>query len=351
MDGSAIKRNHAFDVLRVVALSAVIMIHVSSRLFNSFDAEAFFVGNIFNSLSRFAVPVFAMVTGALLLNEEKKLSCKKLLSEYILKTVLLFLFWSVLYAVLFSVLVPLKNGNAPDISKVFTSIFKGHYHMWYLHMLIGFYLVLPLYRRFVIKANKSIVAVMIAVLTVVQSLIPIADLLLKEHSGFELMHIYENSGLRTFFGFHLFFLYGWYVRSFRLSAKARYAIYILGAASLVFTIVATAFISMSENKAYTDLYNSLYLNNVCFSFAVFLFFLQKYKNKESIAKPVTDISRLSFGIYIIHPIIVELFCEKSFMPSSPVLYVITLWLMAAVLSYLICLAVSKVPFLKKIIRT
>ncbi len=342
------KRNYAFDVMRVIALSAVIMIHVSSRLFDGFEFSSFFVGNIFNSVSRFAVPVFAMVTGALLLNEEKKLSFKAVLSGYILKTAALFLFWSFLYAMLFFVAVPIKNGEAVAVSDVLVRAFKGHYHMWYLQMLLAFYCVLPLIRHFTEKQSKKAAQILICSLVLIQSLLPLIDLLLSEK---KLMPFYEKSGLRIFFGFHLFFLAGWYFNTFRLSQKQRSFLYTAGALSLAFTVIVSAVVAFDRQTAYTEIYNSLYLNNVIFSFAVFEFFRHRFGNADKVPEYITGISSLSFGIYIVHPIVLELFCEKGFMPSSPLLYVITLWLITAVLSYLICFVISKIPFIKKIIRT
>ena len=351
MNQIATKRNYAFDVLRFAAISAVIMIHVSSRLFYEFDSATFLVGNIFNSVSRFAVPVFAMITGALLLREEKEISVKEVFSKYILRTALLFVFWSGVYVVIFRVLVPLKNGIQPDVSEMLKSFIKGHYHMWYLYMLAGFYLVLPLMKKFVRKDNMKAVSCVTAAMIIIQSLLPLADIFIVKHTEFSVVSFYENSGLRTFFGFHMFFLLGRILSSIEIKKIYKCLIYVSGGVSIVLTVVFTQIISEKKAEAFTRLYDNLYLNTVITSVAVFVFIFSLFKNKNDTVALIKSVSGLSFGIYIVHPIVIELFCSRPFMPQSPVLYIISLWLITAVVSYAVCLAVSKIPFIKKLIRT
>lgn len=350
MSRLATKRNYAFDALRFAAISAVIMIHVSSRLFPNFDSTTFISGNIFNAASRFAVPVFAMTTGALLLREEKEISVKKIFSKYILKTVLLFVFWSGIYDVIFRVLVPIKDGAQPDMGEILKSFVTGHYHMWYLYMLLAFYLVLPLMKKLVRKDNMKAVGCVTAVMIAVQSLLPVADIFIVKHTDFSLVRFYENSGLRTLLGFHMYFLLGWILSSIEFKKIYRHLIYASGGISLALTTVFTQIISEKNGKAFTRLYDNLYLNTVITSVAVFLLIFSLFKNKNDINPLIKSVSKLSFGIYIVHPIVIEFFCARFFMPQSPALYIITLWLITAVVSFLICLALSKIPFVKKIIR-
>ena len=61
------KRIYYFDVLRVIACLAVIMIHTSGTyVLRNFRTFNFWVRNLFDSLSRIAVPLFVMISGALL---------------------------------------------------------------------------------------------------------------------------------------------------------------------------------------------------------------------------------------------------------------------------------------------
>ena len=72
------QRKLYLDLLRIIAISAVVMIHVSaSYVTNANSLLDFTVGNIFDSVSRLGVPLFLMISGALILDENKEFNCKK----------------------------------------------------------------------------------------------------------------------------------------------------------------------------------------------------------------------------------------------------------------------------------
>jgi surface polysaccharide O-acyltransferase-like enzyme len=58
-------RDIGFDVIRVMASVMVVVIHVSASLFYRFEA-GWVAANFYDSLSRSAVPLFFMISGALL---------------------------------------------------------------------------------------------------------------------------------------------------------------------------------------------------------------------------------------------------------------------------------------------
>ena len=62
----------AFDVMRIVAIFAVIWLHFSSQRFNlSFPSTEWEIRNVYDSMVRWGVPVFVMILGALFLDPNK----------------------------------------------------------------------------------------------------------------------------------------------------------------------------------------------------------------------------------------------------------------------------------------
>ncbi len=107
------------DYLRVFATLAVIIIHVSSQNWattnvNGFEWQFF---NFADSVSRWAVPVFVMISGSLFLSRD--IPVKKLYTKYILRMAISYLVWTCLYNLL----------SVP------------RYHMWYILMIIGIYML------------------------------------------------------------------------------------------------------------------------------------------------------------------------------------------------------------------
>lgn len=78
------------DVVRVIACFAVIMIHSSAPyVIENFGSLNFWIGNIFDGLARIGVPLFVMVSGALMLDEKYNFSKQKLI-EHIKKMIIFF---------------------------------------------------------------------------------------------------------------------------------------------------------------------------------------------------------------------------------------------------------------------
>ena len=58
------------DLLRAVACLCVVMLHVSAAyVFKGVGSRDFWVGNLVDSASRAGVPLFVMISGALMLDE------------------------------------------------------------------------------------------------------------------------------------------------------------------------------------------------------------------------------------------------------------------------------------------
>ena len=137
-------RDFEFDCLRIIAILAVIMIHCSAPYVIDFprDSFNFVIGNIFDSVARIGVPFFVIISGYFMLNENKELSILKIKSK-ILKLFMILGFWSLFYALVYH----FKN--------FLNAFIYGHYHLWFLYMLIGLYLITPILRLFVKKEKPQ----------------------------------------------------------------------------------------------------------------------------------------------------------------------------------------------------
>ena len=97
------RREIEFDILRILAILAVIMIHVSAPFVINYQPNSlqFTVGNIFDSISRIGVPFFVLISGTFMLDENKELSINKL-SKKILKLLTILIVWSAFYALVYN---------------------------------------------------------------------------------------------------------------------------------------------------------------------------------------------------------------------------------------------------------
>lgn len=97
--------------------------------------------NFYDSISRWGVPILVMISGSLFLSRD--ISLERLYKKNILKLVIVFIIWSLCYSSIFNIIVSYSLKN-------FISAFiKGHYHLWFLYMIIGLYMITPFLRKII----------------------------------------------------------------------------------------------------------------------------------------------------------------------------------------------------------
>lgn len=136
-----------FDYLRVFAAFAVIIIHTAAQNWYSVDVNSFEwqVLNFYDAIVRWGVPVFVMISGSLFLGKEIPL--KKIYAKYILRMAISFIVWSVVYTVF----------HRRDIVNSLLAIISGqwNYHMWFVLMIIGIYMCIPIIKP-IVETNVKI---------------------------------------------------------------------------------------------------------------------------------------------------------------------------------------------------
>ena len=86
------------DVLRVFAIAAVVIVHVSADIITEWSAvprSCWWIANFYDSLARGAVPLFVMVSGALLLPKAE--SYRDFFVKRFQRIVIPFIVWTVFY--------------------------------------------------------------------------------------------------------------------------------------------------------------------------------------------------------------------------------------------------------------
>lgn len=157
-----IEREYNYDLLRTISMIAVIMIHVSATWVNGFleymveggmieDLLHPMMSCIYNTISRFAVPCFVMLTGAFVLADNSTENYKVFYKKKIIKIGIPTMVFSIVY-ILYRLLFCFVGERVEfgDIILLAGDVVKGSpfYHMWYLYMLIELYLLAPIVVRF-----------------------------------------------------------------------------------------------------------------------------------------------------------------------------------------------------------
>ncbi|MDP5255723.1 MULTISPECIES: acyltransferase [unclassified Vibrio] len=144
------KRIEFFDLLRVVAAVVVVAIHVLGpyrHQFSSlpFDQWSFAVG--LNSVIRWAVPVFLLITGALMLSDRRPFQFGYYLKRRVAKVVIPFVVWSIFYA-FFASFTPQGQFNPAVVEHILANISEhaAYYHLGFFYYFIPLYLLAPFFK-------------------------------------------------------------------------------------------------------------------------------------------------------------------------------------------------------------
>lgn len=146
MSMKTLTRLSYIDILKIVATFAIVLWHVSAvyvRMDAALLSPLGALPYVINLCVRFALPMFMMISGALLLRESYAFNFKQKFS-YIIK---LYAVWSLVYVLADQAMRAASGGALLSPAEMLASWIRGPYHFWYLQMLLGVYLLMPLLVR------------------------------------------------------------------------------------------------------------------------------------------------------------------------------------------------------------
>ncbi|HMU70790.1 MAG TPA: acyltransferase family protein, partial [Chitinophagales bacterium] len=148
------KRAVHFDLVRFIATFAVVQLHVATPwLWRESDTDSYFwiVCIMFDTIGRAGVPIFLMISGALLLSHQEPIG--NFFKKRFVRVFVPLIFWTVIYEIRILADHHYLHGgvSADNIFEVLKNPFSGpvYDHLWFLYMIIGMYLVTPLLRKIV----------------------------------------------------------------------------------------------------------------------------------------------------------------------------------------------------------
>ena len=338
----------SFDVLRIIAAFAVVMLHVTSdRLITSFPSNEWEIRNVYDSFVRWCVPVFVMISGALFLNQGRNVNVGRLYKKNILHLIFIFLAWSFIYALYLAIVKCDYN-----IYNIIRNILEGPVHFWFLKMLIGLYVAIPILRM--VTQNKQAEEYFLIVAIVTAFIIPMfftfMGLIHESYEKFARYH-YNAYGIRIASGFVGYFVLGHYLFTYRLSASVKKLFYIMGLFSVLSVIFLTHWYCHHINESSEVFYKNLNVFTLFESIAVYLAIIE-LKSPTKYHSLVIRLSNPSLGVYLSHVLVLMLFYHFLGIDSgsfNPLFFIPCYSLIVFVLSCLIVSLIMKIPILKKLV--
>ena len=298
-----------FEVLRAIAIVAVVMIHAAITEWHALPVDDPRWDDLtwINGALRFCVPIFFMISGALFLAPEKTVTSRSLFRRSIPRLLAAFAIWSLLYALL-EVYGPDGSRSFPEL---LTRTVTGHFHLWFLLALTGLYLAVPILR--VIAREPRVAWYFVALALPFASVFPVLER--APVVGEVLGRVLGDMRFDLVLGYSAYFLLGHLLSRARLTRGRLTALAAAGVAGAVGTGVGTLLVSRAAGEWDELFFGFLTPGVAAVSIAVFC--LARAWGEASALhgageRAVRFLAANSFGIYLVHPLFQWLYARLGF---------------------------------------
>lgn len=326
--------------MRIVATLAVLFSHACSTLtenasiFSMTQTQHVFLQICLN-LTKWAVPIFFVITGALMLDTSRELTPLVCVKKYAKRIALALL----IFGVPFALMVQFFEVRTLNIQMILKAVWmvingEGFSHLWYLYTLLGIYLILPLLKAYTDVASRSGERYLLSILFVFNFCVPFVNRLFGISIAFE-----------TQIGTYIFYLLlGQYLQNGVPSMLRKKWI---ASAVIVAAVVGTIVIAVLGGPVDMIWSYTSPINVIC-TMTIFTLF---HSREEMCSTWVWRMDRLCFGVYLIHPVFIHFMYRVLHITPLTIgwypLTLVILTLIFAVLSFAGSWLMSYIPPLKK----
>lgn len=317
-----------YDLLRAFAIIAVIICHVDI-FFGPLTTQGQIIAQMtFHDIGRIGVPIFLMISGALLLNRDYP-DLGQFLKKRFARIIYPFIFWIIL------ILAQLHYYNYS--SAFLWNVFIGEPSItWYFWTLIGIYLFIPVINSFIRDYGDKGIKYFLAIW--------FATMVLRTFNSYPL---WENFDLSMFAGYIGYPILGYYLsnKKFNLSnAKTC----LLGFMTLLISLGVFVYLDHIHSTSISLIYENVPIIFMAIGLYIFIKYLNELNIFDSIknnfiGKAIISLSICSYGMYFSHVLVVKFLSYHN--PKSTILFP-AVFILIIFLSWLLPYILSKIPYLK-----
>ncbi|KUG06876.1 acyltransferase [Solirubrum puertoriconensis] len=326
------------DLLRVLATCSVIFLHYAAPgTSHPVGSYNFWVGNVLDSAVRACVPLFVMLSGALVLPSDRPLG--EYLSRRMSRILAPAAFWSLIY-LLYNLYRKDQAEGPLGIGKTvkwsYGQLQLGtEFHLWYLYMIIGLYLFIPILGRWIRAAPRQEIHYFLVIWAV--ALFASYPLLYKFRVAIELQY---------FGGYIGYLVLGYYLA--QVQYVNRPLAWLAIGIGFIITVVGTYYVTL-QNQQFTGTYFNYLTPNVALM-AAGIFHLVRNAAPRALGPITTFIAANSFTIYLSHALVLLVFHHNGIngYTIEPLLGIPLMSLICLAISCVIAWLIQKSPLARYI---
>ncbi len=346
------------DLIRTVAIVLVILLHAAIEPNLTVDfmspqgVQLWWTSHAYESFSLTCVPLFIMLTGALLLqpsklNEPIRVFLKKRWNRIGIPI----LFWAAIYFAWRFIV----RGETFSLNAIIQGLLAGPYfHFWFLYLLVGLYLLTPIIRVLVEHADIRIIKYFLLLWFLGTAVVPLLTL----YSSISPQAVWFKQTVFVLTGMIGYFVLGAYVTKLKLRPSILFLCLVL---SSIWTIIGTYFLIGTIGETYSQFFlDASSISVITSSVVLFLMLLsvsaRTFENRFAKGNQALKlISQNILPIYLFHVIVLEtlqkgyLGFKISVTTINPIIEIP----LVTFVTLLICLAIivplKKIPKVKRLI--
>lgn len=319
-----------YDVLRAFAIIAVIICHVD-MFFGPLTSQTQVIAQMtFHDIGRIGVPIFLMISGALLLNRDYP-DLGQFLKKRFARIIYPFIFWIILILGQ----LYLYHYYPTYLWKVFI----GEPSItWYFWTLIGIYLFIPVINTFIQAYGEKGIKYFLAIWFI--------TMILRTFNDYPLWQYFD---LNMFAGYIGYPILGYWLSTKKFNMND-VKVCILGFLTLLVSLSVFVYLNYLGSDWISLIYQNLpiiFMGSGLFLFVEYLDKLHKFDSIKNnfIGKAIISLSVCSYGMYFSHVLVVKFLSDYN--PHThlmfPVMFALTIFL-----SWLLPYIFSKIPYVKTV---
>lgn len=291
------------DLLNIISMLSVVALHVNGIVHSNPENRAWNTSLIIKCLAYWGVPVYLMISGAMLMNYRAKYDTKTFFKKRITKVLIPFVFWA---GIMF-VFRLRKNifSTYNSFSDFLNAFFRCDEEpiFYFIFEILGLYLTMPILSLLTEEKHRKTLWWTCILFMIFNGFIPI------------FLAFFDVSYYRAFSvqlgGYVIYIILGYLLSTQDLSKKIKITIYSLSGFSALLNYFITFYFSKKNGEVYTIVWSYLSWSTILWAMSVFsiiknLKLIKKIEKMQKTRKVISLTASCSFGIYFIQMPIIEL---------------------------------------------
>lgn len=289
------------DVLRVLCMAGVVYLHTAAGALRAYTGAVWHFANLASSLATAAVPLFFMLSGALLLGQERTGDVSALFRRRLPKVLVPLIVWSLLVIALKGYREGAETAASLALNLLHDPVLVPY---WFLYALIPIYLLTPFLKKMtgcLSEEHWNYLVALWLVLTI--GLRTVRDFFPADHPAYTALTVHWTFNINLVDGYLGYFLLGArLVRLERLPSRRSLWAAALGSCSV---IAVGTWALRRLTGSYDERFKSyVHIFTAVLAISLFLLarsYLERYRSPRWLA----GLAGLSFGVYLAHPLAIS----------------------------------------------